>query len=333
MRVILIALCACGTTVSNAPRSSPTAPATKPRIEARTPIDVIDALEQPLAESSWIVPGPAQLVLGGASLQADSGAPRLEVSVFEEQGRDVRVGVRLEHARFALWMPRSRLLAIVARDQRVQHRGAPIRLGGESKEVVLHRGALVQRLAREDTQTQIRYIGALEVEGWVPDEALTERAPAGRTKSVASGKKPLMLVQGAIIRAEPRWGGQQLAVMNHGFWVEEVKKLDDAWTEVRYEDSDLSVLGYVSRREPPGRTHRRKLPEATSVLAPNASVRDGTCLYVSGEAVGFIVGDRQALVDKGDRAGWSLLTIETPWGPIAFDVKGSVETALATCGG
>ena len=335
MRVFLIALCACGAAVSSPPPTAVTPIPRKPRVEPGPPLDVIAALEQEPAERSWIVPGPAQLVLGGATVQANEGAPRLEVSIVEEQGTDMRVGVRLDHARFALWMARSRLLAIVAREQRVMHAGVPAASGRDPMQVVLHRGAQVQRLAKKDGRTQVRYTGALEVEGWLPDDAIADRAPPGSKHGgrVHSGRKPLMLMQGAVIRAEPRWAGQQLAVMNHGYFVDLIAQLDDTWSEVSYEDSDLAVHGYVSRRDPPGRTHRARPYEPISALTPNATVRDLTCLHVAGEPVGFIVGKRAVLVEKTERPGWFTLTIDTPWGPIGFEARGATETELATCGG
>lgn len=345
MRILLIALCACGAASQNAPSPAasalvPSTPsALRPRQDAAdsaAPVDVIAALAQPLAESSWIVPGPAQLVLGGTSVQALEGMPRLEVSVLEEQGRDVRVGVRLEHARFALWMAHSRLLSIVARDQRVLQPGAPIVAapGSEAMQVVLHRGAQVQRLARKHGSTQVRYIGALEVEGWIPDDAISDRAPAGYRTSgrISSGGKPLMLIQGAIIRAEPKWAGAKLAIVSQTYFVDLVREVDDAWSEVSYEDGDVVVHGYVSRRDPPGRTHRRPASESRSPLAANVTVRDGTCLYAGGEPIGFIVDDRQVIVEKTERAGWYALTIDTPWGELVFDARGATETELATCG-
>jgi len=341
MRILLIALCACGAASQSAPSTAGSVPsassARTKRVEAASSgadVDVIAALAQPLAESSWIVPGPAQLVLGGASVQALDGMPRLEVSVLEEQGSDVRVGVRLEHARFALWMARSRLLSIVARDQRVVQPGVPIVAGGgEAMQVVLHRGAQVQRLARKGGSTQVRYVGAVEVEGWIPDDAISDRAPAGYRTSgrISSGHKPLMLIQGAIIRAEPKWASAKLAIVGQTYFVDLIREVDDAWSEVSYEDGDVDVHGYVSRRDPPGRTHRRPASESRSPLAANATVRDGTCLYAGGEPVGFIVDDRQVIVAKTERAGWYALTIDTPWGELVFDARGATETELATC--
>ncbi len=335
MRVFLIALCACGS--PGATPHSASAPAAivakKKAIETRAPVDIVAALAQPLVESSWIAPGPAQLVLGGESVQALEGAPRLEVAVLEEQGTDIRVGVRLDHARFALWMARSRLLAIIAHEQRIDVPGV-FATGPDPMQVSLHGGALVQRIAKQAERTKVRYVGALEVEGWVPSSALADRAPAGRTPigRIPTGRKQLMLMPGAIIRAEPTWGAPQLALMNQGYFVDEVKAIDQAWSEVVYEDGDLAVHGFVSKQAPPGRTHRVKQPEHTPPLTPNVNAPDGTCLYSDGEEVGFIVDAQPVLVEAGTKPGWSVLTIDTPWGPIGFDARGSADTELAKCG-
>jgi hypothetical protein len=269
-------------------------------------------------------------------VQAVEGAPRLEVGVLEEQGSDVRVGVRLEHVRFAVWMTRARFLAIVARDQSVSVQGVfgvPSNgVNSEPIQVVLRPGALVLRLAHDGARTRVRYVGPLETDGWLPDEALTDRAPADRTPTgrVPTGRKPLMLMPGAVIRVEPKWAAAQLAMINQGYVVDEIKQIDDSWSEVSYEDGDLFVHGYVSRHEPPGRIHRGTQPEP-SALTPNASVPDGTCLHVGGEPVGFLVGDQQALLERANRPGWFTLTIDTPWGPLAFDARGTSETELQKC--
>ncbi|HEY5921993.1 MAG TPA: hypothetical protein VIV11_10005 [Kofleriaceae bacterium] len=343
MRVFLIALYACGAPSTSAPpaahptpATTATTPATKPRVEARAPVDVIAVLREPLKESSWISPGPAQLVLGGSPVQAIDGAPHLEVEVLEEQGNDVRVGVRLDHARFALWMSRGRMLAIIARDHRVSMPGMHA-FGADAMQVVLRAGAQVQRLATKDKdkQTRVRYVGAVEVEAWLPSDVLVDRWPSGHTNRgrVPSGRKTLMLRPGAVIRAEAKWGGAQLAVLNQGYFVDEIQRLDDAWSEVGYEDGDVFVHGFVSKRDPPGRTHRKKPPEHTTPLTPNVKAPEGTCLYINDEPIGFIVGARSLLVEPGARAGAFTLTIDTPWGPIGFDAKGAIETELAACGG
>src|SRR4051794_30963255 len=64
------------------------------------PIDVLAALADTSRDVAWIVPGAAQLELGGAPIQAPEGAEALEVTPLDERGNDVRIGVRLEHVRF-----------------------------------------------------------------------------------------------------------------------------------------------------------------------------------------------------------------------------------------
>jgi hypothetical protein len=181
----------------------------------------------------------------------------------------------------------------------------------------------------------VRYVGSLEVEGWVPDDALVERGEPGRTRMgrIPTGRKQMTLMPGAVIRVEPKWAGAQLAVMNEGYFVDEVKAVDDAWSEVSYEDGDLLVHGYVSKRDPPGRMHHKKQQEQTTPLVPNVTAPALTCLWYGGEEIGFLVEDQAVLLDKSDRVGWSRLTIDTPWGPIDFDAKGTAETELAKCGG
>lgn len=295
------------------------------------PVDVLARLSSPLVDASWIVAGPAQLVLGGTSLQIHDGAPLLEVDLLEEQGNDVRVGVRLEHARFALWMSRARLLAVLARDQRIDGDSGA---GLDPVEIVLHAGAGVRRLAKQDGRTQIRYVGAVEVEGWVPDEVLVERGLAGRHAGrIYNGRKQLMVTPGSIIRAEPRWMGKQLAVMNEGYFLDTIQEVDDAWVEVGYEDSDVRLHGFVSKHDPPGRTHRRPSPELQPpAFTPNATVADHTCLFVGDEPVGFMVGAREVMLDKGSRANEFTLTIDSPWGALVFGAEGPAETELDTCG-
>lgn len=329
---LALALCACGAAPA-AKKAAPTALVSHPRPAKipTEPVDIIARLSAPLADASWIVAGPAQLVLGGTSLQIADGEPLLEVDLLEEQGNDVRVGIRLDHARFALWTSRSRLLAVLARDQRID---GDFGGGTDPIEVVLRAGAGVRRLAKKDGRTQIRYVGAVEVEGWVSDDILVERGKAGRrTGRVYSGHKQLMLTPGAVIRSEPRWMGKQLAVLAEGFFLDTIKQIDEAWVEVAYEDSDVRVHGFVSRHDPPGHTHRRKSPElAPPAVTPNATVADHTCLYVDGEPVGFITGDREVMLDKGARPNEFTLAIDSPWGAVVFDTRGPTETDLEKCG-
>ena len=132
---------------------------------------------------------------------------------------------------------------------------------------------------------------------------------------------------------EPRWMGKQLAVMNEGYFLDTIKDVDEAWVEVSYEDSDVRVHGFVSKRDPPGRTHRHGSPELKPpAVTPNVTVADHTCLFVEGEPVGFITGAREVMLDKSARANEYTLTIDSPWGAISFDVHGPTETELDTCG-
>ena len=118
-----------------------------------------------------------------------------------------------------------------------------------------------------------------------------------------------------------------------GYFLDTIDQLDDGWVEVAYEDGDVRVHGFVSTQDPPARTHRRLPAEAAPPsFTPDATLADHTCLFVSGEPVGFIVGGEPADVEPSPRAGWLTLTIDTPWGPIAFEGRGATEASLATCG-
>jgi hypothetical protein len=304
-----------------------------PPSEAHAPVDVIATLSADRLNTTWLVPGPMQLALGGTSQDATEGAPQIEVEVLEQQGADAHVGVRLSHVRFALWTARARLLAVLSEDARID---GDFGVGASSNEVVLHAGAQVRRLAHEGTRTKIRYVGALEVEGWVNDEALSDLGAAGRVRGarVPTGRKSLMVTPGTVIRTEARWIGKQLAVMNQSYFLDTVAEVGDGWYEVAYEDSDVRVHGFASTRDPPGRTHRRASPSPQPPqYTPNATVPNHTCLFVNDEPIGFLVGDQQVLLEPGARAGWLAITIDTPpWGPIQFDAHGANESSLEPCG-
>src|SRR5690349_20195520 len=112
MRAIgVICLVACG--------ASAIAPATLPGPRAhavdpdRAPIDPLVALTpDDAAELSWAIPGPILLELGGLSVAATGAGRPIEVAAFEEQGNLLRVAVRLEHARFSVWIDRAHLLSV-----------------------------------------------------------------------------------------------------------------------------------------------------------------------------------------------------------------------------
>ncbi|MBV8756397.1 MAG: hypothetical protein JO257_03940 [Deltaproteobacteria bacterium] len=322
--------------MTTAPPTVSRAPAATHHEPAREPIDVLAALADGTRDVAWIIPGAAQLELGGAPVQAPDGADPLEVVPLDERGNDVRVGVRLDHARFALWTQRARLLAIVLRDQRVAERpgGGFTPISVEPIEARVRATALVRRIAHQKTWTKIRYSGALEINGWVPDDALGDRTRAGKQPlgRIPTGRTTLAVFPGAVIRSEPQWGSRELAVMATGYFIDEVTPVDDAWSEVAYEDGDVAVHGYLSRRDPPGRVHRPREADPIVPAQTNATAPGGTCLYASenGEAIGFVVGDSPVALEP-THPGWFSLVLDTPWGPIAFAARGATENELATC--
>lgn len=312
-----------------------TAPTTVPRRHEpdRVPVDPIVALApDESGEVSWVIPSALRLELGGPAIGVAGAGRPLQVGAVDRQGTSLRVAVRLDHARFSVWIDRAHLLSVLKRDQRIHVRGGP---GvGSDVEVVLRAGATVRRLGHRDGSTHVRYLGALQVEGWIPDAALADhgRARDTGTGRIATGRKTMMVVPGAVIRAEPRWAATELAIMANGYFLDTIRELDDAWTEVSYEDGDVAVHGFVSRRDPPGRVHRWHEVDGTPTVTPSATVASGTCLYAraGGDAIGYIVGNRPVDLDEGER-GWWTLTIDTPWGPLAFAASGPSRTELLSC--
>ena len=336
MRVTAIGwlcLVACGGAAP--PAVKPDGHAGPPRVKAepdRTPVDPLTALTpDDTAELSWVVPGPIQLELGGATFaQAGSGRP-IEVGAFDRQGDLQRVAVRLEHARFSVWIDRARMLSVLQRDQRIDVRGVPAI--GSDIEVVLRQGATVRRLAHRDRSTQIRYLGALQVEGWVPDAVLGDRGrPRDAIGRIPTGRKTVMVIPGAVIRTEPRWAASELAIVANSYWLDAIRDIDEAWSEISYEDGDVAVHGFVSRHAPPERVHHWPDAEGTPSITPNATVASGTCLYAraNGEPIGYIVGNRPVDLDDAG-AGWWTLAIDTPWGPLAFAAHGATAADLVAC--
>lgn len=315
---------------------APSTPMAVPRTRVvepdRAPVDPLIALTpDDAAELSWVIPGSILLELGGSAIAAAGTGRPIEVAAFDEQGNLLRVAIRLEHARFSAWIDRAHLLSVLRRDQRIDVRGMSPANG--DAEVVLRAGATVRRLAHRDRSTQVRYLGALQVEGWVPDAVLADRGHArdgaGR---IPTGRKTLMVVPGAVIRAEPRWASSELAIMASGYFLDTVRELDEAWTEVSYEDGDVSLHGFVSRRDPPGRVYHWRDTDGTPTVVPNATVASGTCLYSrpSGDAIGYLVGNRPVDLDEVG-AGWWTVAIDTPWGPLAFGARGPSKTELVAC--
>jgi hypothetical protein len=297
----------------------------------RMPIDPITALfPDEAGELSWVIPGPFQLELGGTPISSAGPGRPIEVGAIDRQGNLQRVAVRLDHARFSVWIDRAHLLSVLRRDQRIAPLGPP---AGPGVEVVLRSGATVQRLAHRDRSTQIRYLGALQVEGWVPDGALADRGRArdgaGR---ISTGRKTLMVIPGAVIRSAPQWAAAELAVVASGYFLDTIRDVDDAWTEVSYEDGDVAVRGFVSRRDPPGRVHHWREADTAPATPPNATAPSGTCLYArpGGDAIGYIVGNHPVDLDDGSDDWWTL-TLDTPLGAIAFAARGATRTELVSC--
>jgi hypothetical protein len=336
---VILVLAACGSSLPLAPSVpiAPVAPVPRPARTSpadRAPIDPILALApvsgQPM---SLLQPGAVQLELHATPIDSPGPALALPVMIVAEHSSRVRVAVRLPHARFVVWTERARLFALLQRDEKVaQHPGG----GGmpADKAAVLRAGAPVKRLAHKDTWTQVRFTGAVEIEGWVPDAALGESAPAQRSGRYPAARRTQMAMPGTVIRAEPRWGTRQLAVMANGFYLEAVREVDEAWSEISFHDNDVALTGYVSKRDPPGRVHRKR-PDPSFALPPilpNTTVASGTCLHArrGGDPVGYLVGDAEVdLVDAG--RGWWTITVNTPWGPIPFAARGADPTTLATC--
>ncbi|HEY0190882.1 MAG TPA: hypothetical protein VGC42_07135, partial [Kofleriaceae bacterium] len=233
---------------------------------------------------------------------------------------------------------RRRLLPVLVHDQRIDPLGPP----GADRDVglTLRAGAPVERIGHRDKEkrSQIRYRGALEVEGWVADDALGERAPHDRQGRAWRGGPQMMTLPGAVIRSEPRWAGSnnQLALVadGRGFQLDKLRAVDRAWDEVAYADGEVSVRGYASTESPPGQVHRWPEPDPPLArITANDKAAGGTCLYTraDGEPIGYLVGDQPVELAPGASAAWQTLTIDSPWGPLAFAAHGPSPTELEAC--
>jgi len=331
--LVLASLAACGGAAAPAPRApEPGPPGPRTRADDPPAVDPIAALSSDLdgEQVAWLVPGRAQLELGGLAIDPPGGDRPIEVGMIERQGTLVRAAVRLDHARFSLWTDRERLFAQLVADRQLETPpGSPADV-----HVALRAGARVRRLAHKDGATRVRFVGALEVEGWVPDKLLADSGPRrDRPGRFPSGRRPLHVMPGAVIRTEPRWGAAELATVAEGYLVDTVRQVDAAWVQIAYADGDVSVQGYLSPQAPPGRVHRARDPEQPlPTVVPSGKAASGTCLYARarGEAIGYIVGDRDVeLRDQG--GGWWSLAIDTPWGPVEFAARGPSRADLAAC--
>lgn len=308
----------------------------RPARAVSAPRDVIETLIADRSEASWLDLGPAQLVPGGPWFEPVVASPPLEVELLEERGADVRVGVRLPVVRFALWVRRDRLLAVVTRESRVAAwKGYVAPPSQASTSVTLREGARVRLLARAGGWAHVRYQGAFEVEGWVPAGALSPRGPAGRGMAPRRhpGGTPLLLLRGTAVLDERRFGARALAVLDQGDLVELVRELEGGWLEVGYRDDELELRGYASRQVPPAHVHRERQAELAPgpELVTNLTVPSGTCLFAHHEPVGMVTADTPARVEPSPRVGWYDVTLDTPWGAMPFEARGALESALQPC--
>jgi hypothetical protein len=337
LAVVVIAACG-GSLPPPAPGSSsePAAPRVGKRADKRekVSVDPIAGLAPVVDDGavSWMVPGRILLELGGAPIEAPGGNRSIEVGVLDEAGRQVRVAVRLDHARFSVWTDRGWLLGVVTREQRVTTFPGQAPVGDQR--AILKAGARVRRIAQKDGSTHVRYIGAVEVEGWIPDDALADAAPRRRAFGrIPSARKTLHVMPGATFRVEPRWGTSQLGVVANGYLIDIVKDVDPAWVDALYADGEVDVRGFVSRRDPPSKVHRTKDPSVPPVMSvPNDKAASGTCLFSkpNGDPIGYLVGDRDVQLDDAG-GGWWNLYVDTPWGAIMFAARGPSPAALFPC--
>src|SRR3569623_1173174 len=345
VRGFLLLAAACGGSVApvaaTAPAAKPAAKTSVHPIEVLDPITVLSAAPDAYPHS-FLVPGLASLDLAGPQIQAPPAAPELEVTLLDEQSTMVRAAVRFGGIGFALWTERARLLEIVTREQRVSAHVGGGWYGpdaGVAPYAELHTGAHVRVLGHRDKEawTQVRYLGALEIDGWVPDAALTERTRdlhhnIGR---FPTGMQSLMVLPGTVIRTEPKWVADQLAIVASGFLLDVIQPVAEAWSAIAYEDGDIAVRGYASKQDPPGEVHRPHAVDAPpAAVTPNAQVPRGTCLYATqdGEPLGFLLATHEGELSSARVFGWFTLSFDTPWGPITFMTPGLSAQSLATCG-
>jgi len=297
---------------------------------------VLSSLAADAKERSWIAPGPLQLELGTTPIQAEREGVAVEAVLLDDQGSLVRAGIELPHVRFAAWIERARVFGVMIRETRVLARdGSDFQTGDAPMEATLRTGARVKRLAHDHDWTRVRYFGQLEIEGWVHDADVSDRAaPRDGFGRVPRATQVLTVLPGSTIRTEPKWAAHPLATVADGYFVDALRDVDDTWVEVEYEDSDARVHGFLSKHEPPSRVHRPRDPETVALIAPNAKLVAGTCLYAreGGEAIGFVVGESLAELTAGTRTGWFAVALDTPWGPITFAAQGANEGELEKCG-
>lgn len=275
--------------------------------------------EPPTKLRSAVVPRAAWLDVGGPQLSPE-GEPRepVEVLLVESGATQARVAVRMPHVRYVLWVQRDDLLAVLAHDLTL---GSPL---PDRPGLTLRRGARVEILSRTAERARIRYSGGVELETEVARTALLEQGELIDGGSpIFAGRRVFHAMPGLPIRSEPRFTGQPLAVLARSYLVEEVRPIDEAWSEVQYHDGAISVRGFLSRRDPPHRLVRRAGDGAATAFTSNETLPAAVCLFATpgGEAIGVTVGPAPALVEPTEREQWYAVTLDTPWAPIRFHAR------------
>lgn len=276
----------------------------------------------PKAQRSWVMPRAARLEVGDRpSSPENEPTEPVEVMLVEPGPTMIRVAAALPGARVAVWVDRKDLFAVISRDVTVR---APFTAVNADIGVTLRAFAPVEILEKEKERSRVRYSGAVELETWVPNDSLTwEAEPEVLGGLVGGGGKVLHAAPGLAIRAEPRWGGSLIAALARTYFISEVRAVDDAWSEVRYSDNAVSVRGFASRRDPPVKLARRApSTQPSSTLATDDKLPAGTCLHARarGEIVG-ITNNVAVVTAEGEGEGWKVVTMDTPWGPLAFAAR------------
>ena len=339
--IVLIGAAACGSASAPVLRAGDGAGSAASPTRARgSRAEIDDPQVDPLVElaredyaAGWIAPRQLVLAPHGTPLYPPANLPVQQVQILERHGRELRIGVRQEGARFALWTDTTGLLATVKRALRVETTGT---YGfTPDAQVELQAGAPVSVLGKDDHRTHVRYLGALEVDGWIPTDALGDRGPSGpRGGSVLRGMHPLTVMPGTAIRTEARWGAPLLAVVAHSYFIDDLKDLGDGKHEVEYLDADVHVHGFVATRDPPEavRGRPRDPPPPVGATPTTATVASGTCLYdrPRGDAIGYIDGATPVDLEPGS-GSWFTITLDTVWGPLTFAAQGASVTDLVAC--
>lgn len=320
--LFLVALLAgCGTAPTAPPREPGAVVPTDAPLTASPAIDPAPFLADvpPTELRAAVVPRAAWLDVGGPQLSPE-GEPRdpVEVVLVESGATQARVAVRLPHVRYVLWVRRDDLLAVLAHDLTL---GSPL---PERPGLTLRRGSRVEILSRTAERARVRYSGGVELETEVSRSALLEQGEMIDGGSpIFAGRRLFHAMPGLPIRSEPRFSGQPLAVLARTYILEEVRPIDEAWSEVQYNDGAVSVRGFLSRREPPHRLARRASDAAPAAFASNDTLPAAVCLFAApgGEAIGVTVGPAPALVEPTEREQWHAVTLDTPWAPIRFHAR------------